>query len=65
MKPALHLEFLASQAKIDRREVLELAAKSGLAGAIAALGVTATAAPVSADSKKKGGGQTFTDDVFD
>src|SRR5687768_7854905 len=65
MKPALYLEYLASQAKVDRREVLELAAKSGLAGAIAALGVTATAAPVSADNNKKGGGPTFTDDVFD
>ena len=65
MNPGLYLEFLASQAKVDRREVLELAAKSGLAGALAALGMTATAAPVRADSGKNGGGGAFTDDVFD
>ena len=65
MNPGLYLEFLASQAKVDRREVLELAAKSGLAGAIAAMGMTATAAPVRADSGKNGGGGAFTDDVFD
>jgi kynurenine formamidase len=63
MNPGLYLEFLASQAKVDRREVLELVAKSGLAGAIAALGMTATAAPARAQGQ--GGGGTFTDDVFD
>lgn len=63
MNPGLYLEFLASQAKLDRREVLELVAKSGVAGAIAALGVTASAEPAKAQGQ--GGGGTFTDDVFD
>ena len=69
MNPGLYLEFLASQARVDRREALELAAKSGLAGAIAALGVTAMAAPARANGQGGGGnndhGDRFTDDVFD
>jgi kynurenine formamidase len=69
MNPGLYLEFLASQAKVDRREVLELAAKSGLAGAIAALGMTATAPPARAGGQDGGGndddGGKFTDDIFD
>jgi hypothetical protein len=68
MNPGLYLEFLAAQAKLDRRELLGIAAKGGLAGALAALGMAggpgaATAAP--GRHHGGGGGGGFTDDVFD
>jgi kynurenine formamidase len=69
MNLALYLEHLASTARVDRRDVLNLAAKSGVAAAIAAFGLLAPPPSRAAANRQRlgasGGDGPFTDDVFD
>ena len=39
MNPGLFLNFLSHQAKLDRREFLDVVGKAGIAGAIATFGL--------------------------
>jgi hypothetical protein len=63
MNPGLFLEFLVSRAGLDRREVLMIAAKSGVAGAIATFGLLGM--PRAPGAAPRGPRGPFTDDVFD
>jgi kynurenine formamidase len=65
MNLGLYLEYLGSAAKVDRREVLSVAAKSGVAGAIAAFGLLGPSSPSEARGRRGCGGGPFTDAVFD
>ena len=65
MNPGLFLNFLSHQAKLDRREFLDVVGKAGIAGAIATFGLLNQSA--NARSGHGGGKFTddFTDDIFD
>jgi len=63
MNPGLFLDFLANQAKLDRREFLDVVGKAGVAGAIATFGLLGR--PQGASAATRRGGGRFTDDIFD
>jgi hypothetical protein len=64
MNPGLFLNFLSHQAKLDRREFLDVVGKTGIAGAIATFGLLHRPAHANT-GRKHGGGDKYTDDIFD
>lgn len=63
MNPGLFFNFLSSQTKIDRRELLEMTGKLGVVGAFAALGLLG--GPSKASAARRPGSDKFTDSLFD
>src|SRR5215510_4825470 len=64
MNPGLFLNFLSHQAKLDRREFLDVVGKTGIAGAIATFGLLNRPAHANTGGKHGGSGK-YTDDIFD
>lgn len=63
MNPGLFFNFLSSQAKVDRREMLEMTGKLGMVGALTALGLLGEPGKAAAAHRGSGGG--FGDTLFD
>jgi len=63
MNPGLFFNFLSSQTKMDRRELLEMTGKLGVVGAFTALGLLG--APGKASAARPPSGGRFSDTLFD